>query len=309
MDISVIISTCNRCGQLNRLFEALAAVKVKTGLEWEVLMIDNASSDDTTDVLYREAEKKRFPLKPLYEAQPGKSNGVNKGIAEARGSLLIFTDDDVEPDSGWLSGYWKAACQYPEFYGFAGRLLPRWDGPIPKWFRLHKDIGVLASLEHRRDLGKKAVPLLKGAVPGGANAALRMSAVKRMGEFRTDLGPGTENPCAEDTEYMCRLLVTGGHFLYVPEALAFHRNDSKRFTRQYALLWAEHAARCEVLSKRPKMKRSILGIPRYLMRQAVERYALWQLCAVGEKRFRKQIRFRQTWGEIKGYRRLKKERK
>ena len=276
MDVSVIVSTCNRSGRLGCFFDALAALEVINGLEWEVLIIDNASSDDTPDLLRREAEKNRFPIIPLYEARRGKSNGVNKGIARARGALLIFTDDDVEPDSQWLTEYWKAACQFPEYQGFAGRLLPRWDDPIPEWFRLHKDMGVLASLEHCRDLGDEAVPLPLGSVPGGANAALRISAVKHMGAFRTDLGPGTKNPCAEDTEYMSRLLALEERFLYVPGALAFHRNDTQRFSREYALDWAENSARCQVLSKHPETINPIFGVPRYLLRQAVERYLSWQ---------------------------------
>jgi glycosyltransferase involved in cell wall biosynthesis len=302
MDLSVIVCTRNRAMRLRHFLQVMTTVEVPTGVSWELLVVDNASTDLTSVLIKEEIARRRLPIVDLKEPVPGKSRALNSALMAAQGELVVFTDDDTEPRSSWLRAYLHCAKQYNKVYGFAGRILPKWDGFVPQWFKTHRDNGVLRSLAHIRDLGDNICYLPEGSVPGGANAALRRSAIERMGEFRVDLGPGTSNPCAEDMEYMRRLIEQGERFLYVPEATAYHLNDSGKLTESYALRWAYDVARCQVLAfGQAPTGPLIFGVPRYLWRKLLGRSVKVALSAISDDHFRNRLRFMQALGELKGY--------
>src|SRR5688572_22525521 len=96
MTFSIIICTCHRAESLRRTLQSLADVDVPPGLSGEVIVVDNASPDHTSDVV-RRAVLPRLSLRYLPEGQKGKAYALNAGIAAARGDILLFTDDDVRP--------------------------------------------------------------------------------------------------------------------------------------------------------------------------------------------------------------------
>ena len=115
-EISVIIATRNRADSLRRLLPRL--LEQSPGLAWELVVVHNGSTDDTAEVLAGMAGKLRTVVEPL----PGKSRALNRAMAAARGELLVFTDDDVEPDRAWLDEIAAAARRHPEVDCFGGRI-------------------------------------------------------------------------------------------------------------------------------------------------------------------------------------------
>src|SRR5215469_1547003 len=99
MDITVVLCTFNRCERLRKALESIAASVVPQGVTWEVLIVDNNSTDRTMsavkEFLKRDPERFRY----LFEARQGKSYALNSGLKEARGDVVAFVDDDVTVES------------------------------------------------------------------------------------------------------------------------------------------------------------------------------------------------------------------
>lgn len=103
MNASIIIVTRDRAEDLRMTLEAMSGIHIPAGFKVEMLVIDNGSSDHTSDVV-RSCEIPGVPVRYILEKRPGLSNGRNRGLAEAEGEILLFTDDDVRPPAGWLEG-------------------------------------------------------------------------------------------------------------------------------------------------------------------------------------------------------------
>src|SRR5689334_25368647 len=95
MQISVILCTYNRCQTLAKVLDGLASQMLPESVEWEVLVVDNNSSDRTPDVVGDSCQRHPGRFRYLFEARQGLSRARNKGIGQARGEILAFIDDDV----------------------------------------------------------------------------------------------------------------------------------------------------------------------------------------------------------------------
>ena len=307
MDLSLIVATRNRAGSLSSLFDALARQQLPPGVEWEFVIVDNGSTDSTKLCISDEQQCGRLPLAPQVEPQPGKSRALNLAMRHARGRLWLFTDDDVLPDPLWIASYLEAARQHPARNGFAGRVLPKWMGPLPPWLHTDGEFAVPRGITNTRDFGLEPHLLPPEVIPGGVNTALRADAAQLIGHFRVDLGPGTTNPYAEDTEFMRRFVAHHGPFWYVPQALLFHCNIPERMTKEYILRWAYEAARCQVLGlggvdDAPRTA----GVPNYLWRQAAQRSLATLIEVRPLHRLKLGLGLRTTLGQIRGYRDLRR---
>src|SRR5215471_9795294 len=95
MRITVILCTYNRCESLSTALESVAVSQLPPSISWEVLIVDNNSSDRTREVV--EEFSHRYPGRFRYAFEPrqGKSYALNVGVREAKGDVLAFMDDDV----------------------------------------------------------------------------------------------------------------------------------------------------------------------------------------------------------------------
>ena len=101
--VSVVVPTHNRAQMVERCLRALAA---QTYSSFEVIVVDDGSRDDTQAVLQRFAAAHPQLALTLLQNDPqrGANASRNRGIAESRGSLVAFEDDDCEADPGWVAG-------------------------------------------------------------------------------------------------------------------------------------------------------------------------------------------------------------
>src|SRR5688500_12237699 len=100
--ISVIVCTRNRALGLDRTLKSLASMVVPRGLNWELLIVDNGSSDDTRSVADGFMSRAGLHARYVCEPSPGLSRARNRGMDEARGDMLAFIDDDVLVESTWI---------------------------------------------------------------------------------------------------------------------------------------------------------------------------------------------------------------
>lgn len=101
MTVSIIISTRNRAESLRSTLASIGAVSVPTAWEVEIVAIDNGSSDHTPEVI-QTARLANVSVRYVREPKPGKAIALNTGLAQSKGEIILFTDDDVRVPNNWI---------------------------------------------------------------------------------------------------------------------------------------------------------------------------------------------------------------
>ncbi len=233
MNITVILCTYNRCRDLAKALDSVAASRLPDWVEWEVVVVDNNSRDQTREVVKEFCGRNPGRFRYLFEPQQGKSYALNAGIREARGDVLAFMDDDVTVGSTWLQNL-TAALSDSKWVGAGGRIVLQWPSSVPSWLSIdgpHPRHGFPGF-----DLGSEAKEL--PCPPIGTNMAFRKSVFERYGGFRTDLGPSPSRAIPltrEDTEFGRRLISAGKHLRYEPSAVVYHPLPEANINKEYLL--------------------------------------------------------------------------
>jgi glucosyl-dolichyl phosphate glucuronosyltransferase len=259
--VTVVLCTYNRCEILAKALESAASLKLADSVEWEVLVVDNNSKDQTRDVVEQFCQRYPGRFRYLFEAQPGKSHALNAGIRAAEGNVLAFLDDDVTVDQHWLQNL-TAPLHNGPWAGVGGRTLLAESYSPPPWLAFDGPYGMGGIFAALFDLGDEPCELK--SPPYGTNMAFQKSAFKKCGEFRTDLGPSPDPEIPrpnEDTEFGRRVIAAGGKLRYEPTAVVYHRLPDERISQDYFLNWWFDCGRASVreLGKRP----NVWGIPRH----------------------------------------------
>jgi len=233
MDASIVICTQNRASSLRRTLASLARMRTPETAQWEIIIVDNGSTDGTPSVVQEYVP--RLPIRRVFEPNAGHSNARNKGVAEASGRYVIWTDDDVEVDEDWLAAYLEAFKRWPAAAVFGGKILPRLEEPVVAWFASSVNAGYLRTLLAYRDFGDEAIPLSIGAnrLPFGANYAIR-AAEQRLHLYdpRLGLAPNRRR-VGEETDVICSIMSSGASGVWVPHARVNHIISHARQTEQY----------------------------------------------------------------------------
>ncbi len=266
--VSVIICTYNRCESLKDTLTALREQNLSSDLSLEIVVVDNNSKDRTKNVVELASQNSPWPIKYFFEPNQGKSYALNRGILEAKGDLLAFTDDDAVPEVHWVENICKAFSNFgADCVG--GKILPLWSRRPPFWLvsdPLRKHFGgILALLDHGDEVleGK----MHEDSFLYGANIAIRKSVFSEIGLFRTDLGPSGSNPFrGEDTEMLIRILAAGKKVVYAPDIVVYHKIGSERMKMAYVRRRRFYGSRSD-FQRLPSDKQRIA---RWFLRECVE---------------------------------------
>jgi glycosyltransferase involved in cell wall biosynthesis len=293
MKISVILCTYNRCQNLATALASVAASTLSNSAQWEVLVVDNNSNDQTREVV--EVSIRQYPGRFRYvlERHQGLSHARNTGIREARGDVLAFMDDDVTVDPTWLNNL-TAALHSSEWVGSGGRVLPAGTFLRPRWLGLDGRYG-LAPLAIF-DLGDEARELTEP--PFGANMAYRKEMFEKYGGFRTDLGRcGGSMLSNEDTEFGRRLIAGGERLRYEPSAVVYHPVPENRLQKEYFLGWWFDKARADVREFGTQLDTRwiVAGIPLYFFRRLSVWILRWLVAVQPVRRFSCKLK---VWGLV-----------
>lgn len=233
--IVVILCTYNRSESLKKALDSLAASVVPETVQWEVLVVDNNSSDRTNEVVEGFCHQYPHRFRYYFEPQQGKSYALNAGIREARGDIIAFVDDDVTVEPMWLHNL-TSTLHDGEWAGSGGRILPPSGFSPPRWLALDgpRNLGMVLCAQF--DLGNMPAEL-KDA-PYGTNMAFRREMFDKYGVFRIDLGPRPDSEIRnEDTEFGRRVMAGGERLRYVPSAVVYHEVHESRVRKQFFLDW------------------------------------------------------------------------
>jgi glycosyltransferase involved in cell wall biosynthesis len=282
---TVLIATFNRAALLDETLTSIRALRVRTGRRWEVIVVDNNSTDGTRTVVERQAQDFPVPLRYLFEGRQGRSSALNTGIAGAGGDVIAMTDDDVRVEPGWL----ESACEALEDPSIAyagGPVAPIWGAPPPAWLDLTRgDLWGTIAIQNHGDAPFIYEEARK--VPLGANMAVRRSLFAAIGGFRADLGRTTGRVVMgqEVPELLMRARAAGLRGVYFPAMRLHHHIPAKRLTRAYFRTWwyGKGVSRSALERLQPVTELGvdlgetphILGVPRYMYGSALRDLAGW----------------------------------
>lgn len=295
MRITVILCTYNRCLSLATALQSVAASRLPDSVEWEVLVVDNNSPDQTREVV--EDFSRQYPglFRYRFEARQGKSHALNAGIREARGDILAFVDDDVTVEPTWL-GNLTAVLLDEGPAGAGGPILPEPGFSPPRWLSSSGKyvLAPFALFSPRPDPGELAEP------PWGTNMAFRKTMFEKYGGFRTDLGPSPGSEIRnEDTEFGRRLLAAGERLSYVPSAVVYHPVPEVRLRKHYHLAWWFAKGRADVREFGvPSETARLLGIPLQLFRRVIMQTLRWTIALTSSRRFAYKLNLWTTLGAM-----------
>ena len=235
MKIGIVLCTYNRCGVLPNALESIAASELPAGIEWEILIIDNNSSDRTHEVSEEFCRRMPSRFRYIFEGRPGKSFALNTGIAASDADVLVFVDDDVVVERTWLDRLTAPLFESDRWAGVGGPVVVQWPTQAPRWLpRGPYALGPLAGFM----LGGKAEEVFSPLI--GANMAYRASMFRNLGGFRTDLGPSPNKNIprvSEDSEFGRRVLAAGERLFYEPAAIVHHPAYQERLKKEYFQRW------------------------------------------------------------------------
>ncbi len=250
----VTVALCTH-NHLDRLKLTLAALQAIAGPPrgWELLVVDNASSDGTAEFLAKAMwQPPGIAARVVREAKLGLSNARNCAIEQASGEYLLFIDDDETPHAQWLVNHAAAMAQHwPDALG--GPIDVQFvDGARPAWLQ-DELLGFIGKIDHGgegRWLTAPETPIF------GGNFAFRRAVFQRLGNFDAGLGRlGKANFGGEDIEIYERLLQAGCRVRWVPDALIYHRVEGPKLRRGYFLDLHFRQGRIEGARKREQRNR------------------------------------------------------
>jgi glucosyl-dolichyl phosphate glucuronosyltransferase len=283
--ITVAIPTRNRCGPLGKALASLARMAVPNGLSWEVIVVNNGSQDATASTI--ETFASVLPLRAVAAPEVGKSQAMNAAVRAAHGDYLLWLDDDVLVDAGWLHAYHEAFFLWPETPFFGGPITPVFEGARPPW--LDGALRHVGNAYAALDLGDEMIALQGDALPFGANWAVRLDK-QREHLYDPRLGRRGELLLAgEEWAVMHAILKSGLAGRWVPAARVQHvvpqTRQSLRFLRNYYMGNGTSLA----LVRSALDEAMLLGRPRWVWREAFAQEFLY--------RFRRLYATSGVWSE------------
>lgn len=226
--LSVIIPTFNRARRVGDLLDSLDRLEA-VSFEWEVIVVDNGSTDDMALLVQRAERKGAVRIRYVVEDAPGLHEGRHRGAREARGDYLAYLDDDMLLAPGWLTGVRRLLDGSAG--AVVGRILPKWEATPPRWLGQMAAVPAFGYLS-LLDLGRSIVETDHFF---GCNLFISKDTVFRLGGFNPDGMPAALLKYRGDGEtgLWLKFHSAGMRLLYDPEALAFHVVPPERMTVEY----------------------------------------------------------------------------
>jgi GT2 family glycosyltransferase len=225
---SVILATRDRSESLARCLPTLLAQHYPA---YEVIVVDNAPSTSATADLIQHTFADEPRIRYVCEDHPGLPFAHNRGLLEAKGKIIAFTDDDVVVDSYWLAGLIKGFEAAENVACVTGLILPmELETPAQFLFEAYGGFTMGFSRrifdlrEHRGN--NPSYPYISGACTAGVGASMAFTAkfLKSEGGFDHALGPGCLTCGGEDLDVFFRVIKHGYRLVYEPTSLLYHQH-------------------------------------------------------------------------------------
>jgi glycosyltransferase involved in cell wall biosynthesis len=230
VSIDVVICTYNRAAGLDAMLSALSQQSPAVDVAWSVLVVDNASTDATADVVNAHISRQLLPgLRRVREDKQGLTPARRRGVRETSAPWIAFVDDDNFLEPAWLDAIAQAIRSHPQAGAIGGRVVLDWEHPPPAFF---KRFGFCFA---EQEPGEAAYEL-KSLV--GAGMVVSRKALVECGWFECPLladRVGNRLVSGGDVEIAQRIRGAGYALRYTPEAVLRHRIPRDRANLRYLL--------------------------------------------------------------------------
>ena len=270
---TIVVPTYNRAEFLRNSLPSVQRLRVPSGWDIELLVVDNNSVDHTVDVIRDIAKWGAIPVRWCLEKQQGASHSRNRALKEARFEHLVYLDDDMVVDAGWLEGYLEALETYnPDLVV----------GPVEPWFEeapgpdlTQRMLDSLTSAYSRKGDDLLLLSPDQGHEVPGCNFAIRRRAALEAGGFETRIDrSGGGMLGGGDWELGEKLVLLGKKVAYAPRCRIRHFVSRYKMSRpalraRWEGMGASHRALLRLRGQEPARARKIrlfLRMNRYLLR-------------------------------------------
>lgn len=233
IDISVIVCTHNRAHSLLKCLHSIeqAFRVVESQYSMEVVVVNNASTDDTSKTLENWKNNKNFAISIIYEPQKGLSHARNAGLNTSHGDFIACIDDDCIMDDQYLQDMMNHFNNDPELCLRGGRVELGDPTDLPLTIKTSNE---------KKSWKKPMHPLYEGHLLGnaiiGCNFSMQKTVKDKVGLFDTSVGAGTKIPGGEDTDYFYRSYLEEVKIEYVPDMMVRHFHGRKTNEQRKKLL-------------------------------------------------------------------------
>jgi glycosyltransferase involved in cell wall biosynthesis len=226
--VSVVICTLNRAPYLRGALESLVGQRLP-GASWEVLVVDNGSTDDTADVAH--AFERTLPLRYLVEPTLGLCHARDTGWREARGRIVAYLDDDAVASPGWLAAVHDVFTREPTTGVAGGPVRPIWEAPPPPWL---SDVAARALTIVEWPDGPKRIADVRQEWLAGANMAAPRAVLEAVGGFHPHLDRIGHNMLSSGDVFLQQQVATRGWAVaYEPAMAVGHVVTRARLTKAW----------------------------------------------------------------------------
>jgi len=252
MFITVTIQTYNRSAVLAETLESLRSLRCPAGVEYEILVVDNNSTDRTPEVIQEYGGILAPRLRSVFEARQGLSHARNRALQEAKGQIVSFLDDDVVVDAEWLTAVAGAFEEHAAAV-VGGKSYLIFRSRRPAWLSEHYEFFL-----SRLDYGDRPIVGIDRDLYG-LNFSVRKDIVLQAGGFDPSLGRcgGVSLRSGEESDLLRRIRALGGVAVYEPRAVVGHIIPGERLRMKWfikrafaagvdvePLRWAEAGRAC-----------------------------------------------------------------
>lgn len=251
--ISVVVCTYNRAGLLRSCLEPLTAQTLARE-KFEVLVIDNNSTDDTSQVA-NEFAAKNSHFRVIAEPEQGLSHARNRGWKEAEGQFVAYIDDDARARTDWLSQMYGFVERNPDVEAFGGPFEAFFEMELPVWFPPEYGSWSLGERERPIKVGEEYI--------NGTNMAFRKSLLQSLGGFKTSLGmTGERISYGEETRLLIDLAERGIPVYYLPQMRVSHLVADYKMSLRWLLFSSYASGRCsaETLNQQRSLGAHFCGL-------------------------------------------------
>jgi len=211
--ISVVICTRDRASRLERCLEHLCAACEVPDAAWQLVVVDNASTDGTRAVVERYAA--RLPITYAFEPRPGLAHARNRGVAAAEHGLIAFTDDDCLVSPRWLRAIMQEFARHPTLSVLGGKVMLADTNDYPVSIRVH-------GRPERITTARQIMSIMSGS-----NMAFRREVFAEVGLFDPAFGKGRHTGSAEDIDMLYRVLKHACSIRYSPRPVVMHAHGRR----------------------------------------------------------------------------------
>jgi glycosyltransferase involved in cell wall biosynthesis len=234
-DFSVVIPTYNGSARIPFVLEKLQLQTFTKKISWEIMVIDNKSTDNTAKVIqnYQENWQQDYDLKYFWEEKQGAAFARQRGIKEANSPLIGFLDDDNLPDCYWVEAAYNFGRQHSQAGAFGSLIRGEFEAKLPPNFERIKPF---LAITDRGDRPLLYNPHLKYLPPSAGLVVRKKAWIESVPQKCILSGrvPGSMLT-SEDLEVLAHIQNKGWEIWYNPAMKIIHKIPAHRLTREYLI--------------------------------------------------------------------------